>query len=416
MLRLKLTQNRSHVKCGKPNSLFALLDVAPEESAAVKGQKHHISLVIDCSGSMSGEKIENAKNAAISVVDSLDPNDLVSIVIFETEVKIVLDPTPASASGVKEAIRSIRAMGGTAMYGGMDAAFRILEKTISSGLVCRMEVFTDGHPNVEPIDNKSFLDLTRRARDSGITVDVFGIGEDYNESLLLQIAESGGGKWQHVSNSSELAKMVNEQVTEMQNTVILSPQLQITLMRGAEISKIAITKPVLQDIDPGMMRKSGDTTYIKIKDIIKGESQAIAMRVQIPVLDGGTEMSMLTASINEGSSKVAEQTAFITCSDDPALYNAEGDPGPRAVFSSSEATLLIRKGLDGDQKALETADTILKSLDAETVASLDEDAQATVINAKKISGDVQGEVSESELKQIKYDSTVISKKKQDGQR
>ena len=416
MLHLRLTQNRQHVKCGQPSTLFALLDISPDDSTRVIPRRHHVALVIDCSGSMDGKKLEDAKDSALDVAGSLAPGDLVSVVTFESDARVQLDPTPAEHRDVEKAIRSIRVGGGTAMHKGMSEGSRLLGQTVMPDMTGRLELFTDGMPNVEPYDDGSFERLASEISRAGITVDTFGIGDDYNESLLMKIAEIGRGKWQHVSDTSALTRMVKTQITEMQNTVMLSPQLQITLMPGAEISKIAVTKPVLLDLDPKMMTVSGNTTYIKLKDVIKDESQAVAMRIRVPALEGGQEKSMLTASVVGGESKVAEQTAYVSCTGDMELYNTEIDPNPRVIFSSSEATILLRRGLDGDSKAMEVADTILANIaDPETMKMLDDDAQTTVINAKKISGEVQGGVPESDLKRVRYDSTVISKKRQEGE-
>ncbi|MBT4327101.1 MAG: VWA domain-containing protein, partial [Candidatus Nitrosopelagicus sp.] len=86
MLNLKLSQNRQHVKCNQKTALFVSVEISPDETTKFIQRSHHVSLAIDCSGSMDGKKIHDAKQAAINVVQRLSPNDLVSIVTFETEV------------------------------------------------------------------------------------------------------------------------------------------------------------------------------------------------------------------------------------------------------------------------------------------------------------------------------------------
>jgi hypothetical protein len=204
-----------------------------------------------------------------------------------------------------------------------------------------------------------------------------------------------------------LTTIVGAQVTEMQNTVISNPQLQLTLMNGAELASAAITKPTLQEIQPEFRQTIGNTTSIGLKDIIKNESQTIAMRISVPSVEGN-DISFLTAVITEGENEIANQTAIISCTEDKELYNLEIDPSPRVLLSSTEATVLLRKGLDGDQDATELAKTILSNLDdPETTQLMDDDAHATVLNAKKISGDIQPGMSESDKKRVLHDTTVI---------
>ena len=416
MLNLRLSQNRRHVKCSHKTTLFASLEITPDESTQILQKKRHIALAIDCSTSMCGKKMDDAKNAAIEVVRSLDPQDLISIVVFESGVHVVLSPTPASDSGsIERAIRSIEAHGNTAMHGGMAMAFQVLRDAHAHDIISRMAVFTDGEPNIEPYGDDDFMDITRTIRDHGITTDVFGIGDDYNGPLLMRIAEIGRGKWKHVSDTDALTQIVSGQVEEMHNTVITNPQLQITLMEGAELRTLTITKPSLQEIDPESRRQEGNTTYVGLNDIIKDQSQTVVMRVAIPPIEG-SEVSFLTVAIVEGLNELEHKTGVISCTSDPDLYNLETDPSPRVILASSEATVLFRKGLEGDAEATRMANTILQSLDdPETTKLMDKDAHATVLNAQAVAGHIQPGMSESERKQVLHETTVIGTAHDGGQ-
>ena len=406
-LNLRLVQNRQHVKCGQKTTLFVLLEISPEESTQLVQKRRHVSLVIDCSGSMHGKKLDDAKNAAINVVNSLNPDDLVNIVTFASDVSVPLKPTPASDRSIEGVIRSIQAGGGTAMHGGIAVALEQLRDVSDGQTLNRIELFTDGEPNVEPYNDIDFMQISQAVRDNGMSLDAFGIGDDYNESLLMQIAETGKGVWEHVSDTEALTKMVTDHVNDMQNTIITNPNLQITLMPGAELVTASITKPTLQEIDPKLKIQSGNTTNIGLHDIMKGESQTVVMRVAIPPVEEN-DMTFLTASLTEGSNQVATESGTISCTHDKDLYNMEADPSPRIILASSEATLLFRKGLDGDDEATRMANTILKSLDdPETTKLMDADAQATVLNAKKIGNVAHLDMPESEKKQILHDTTVI---------
>ena len=412
MLNLTLSQNRQHVKCDQKTTLFALLEISPDESTQLVQKKNHVVLAIDCSGSMYGQKIENAKNSAISIVNSLSSDDLISIVTFETDVDVKLNPTSASDPNIENIIRSINVGGGTALYGGIAAGWQLMKQASSPDVISRLEVFSDGEPNVEPYDDDDFTQLVSNIRGDGFTLDVFGIGDDYNGPLLMQIAEIGRGKWEHVSDSEALTKMVNDQITVMKKTVIANPQLQLTLMPGSELLTVAITKPTLQEIGPESRKISGNTTYIGLKDIIKDESQTVAMRIAIPPING-ENVSFLTAAVTENSAEIGNHTCVISCTDDKELYNMEIDPSPRVILASSEATVLFRKGLEGDQEATQLANTIISSLDdPETTKLMDDDAYATIIQAKKISGHVQPDMSESEKKKILHETTVLSPAKE----
>ena len=164
MLDLKLSQNRQHVKCNQKTAVFVSLEVSPDETTKFIQKNHHVALVIDCSGSMYGNKIEDAKETAINVVRRLSHNDLVSVVTFESEVEIKLNSMSASDPSIENVIRSINVGAATALHGGISAAFQLLMQSSTPNMINRLEVFTDGEPNVPPYEDNDFVQLAQEIR------------------------------------------------------------------------------------------------------------------------------------------------------------------------------------------------------------------------------------------------------------
>ena len=411
MLNLKLAQNRRNVKCNNKDNLFVAVDLSPDEATQLIQKSHHVSLAIDCSGSMYGEALDDAKNAAIQAVSSLSPNDLVSIVAFETEAKVVLSATPANDSNIANVINSLEDGGGTAMYDGIDIAFDLLQKFITPNTINKLMVFTDGEPTVGP-DDKEIIKKCKEIRGAGVSVDVFGIGIDYNENLTKAISEAGGGKWEHIENTKDLQTTVMLQMTEMQKTVVSNPQLELSLMQGAELAEAAIITPTYQKIDLNDHQMSGNKISFGIKDIIIDQSQTIAMRLSVPSIQTTQPTPLVTARITEGSQEIAVETAQIACSDDPDIYNLETDPDPRVLFQSGKATQLIQQGIeDGDDEATKMGKTILSSLESDASSGdLGDEAQATVINAQELGGNLKPGMTDAQKKTIMHQSTQIGKK------
>ena len=405
---MRLTQNRLHVRCGQKTTLFTQLDITADPSAAPLGQRrHHVALAIDCSSSMSGQKIQAAKNTALRLVDSLSASDLVSIVTFASDATVALQPTAVSKQKISDVINSINVGGATALYAGISTAFEMLEQKSTPDTISRLMLISDGKPNMGQCHENDFEQLTENIRNRGITTDVFGIG-DYAAPLLMMMAEVGRGKWHHIADIDALTSMVNVQVTEMQKTVVANPQLSINLMPNAELATVAITKPTLQEINTKLWHVSDDTTRIGLKDIIKDVTQTVVMRVSLPPTEG-YGIPFMTATITDGNSTIASKTASISCTGDKNIYNLEADPNPRIILAGSEATLLLRKGLEGDEEATRVANTIISSLeDPETTRLLNNDARATVIGAKNVSENTQHEMSDAEKKQALHNTTVIS--------
>jgi len=191
----KCLANRTHVKSNSGSIVFIGIDLFADQSTVLQSRNLNICLAIDCSGSMQGEKIERAKESAIILARSLSPNDLISIVTFEYKVKVLLAPTSASEQDkIENVVRSITVGSATSLYGGLQKANDLASKNSKSGRITRIVLMTDGLPT-DKENPKDYEKLCKEIRKDGITVNPIGIGDDYNDELLLRISDSGGGEW-----------------------------------------------------------------------------------------------------------------------------------------------------------------------------------------------------------------------------
>jgi uncharacterized membrane protein/uncharacterized protein YegL len=152
-------------------------------------------LVIDKSGSMGGEKIEMAKEAARSAVALLGPSDKVGVIAFEGETYwVTSDIQPCTdKSAVLDRIASIEAGGGTVMYPAMEEAYEALSKTVAK--LKHVIILTDGIS--APGD---FQGITQSMAGARITVSTVGVGAGTDQNLLEEIARTGGGRYYFVED------------------------------------------------------------------------------------------------------------------------------------------------------------------------------------------------------------------------
>ena len=398
MLNLKLNQNRQFVKCSQKAELYVSLELSPDESTQLLQKSHHVALAIDCSYSMDDQPLANAKDAAIQAAKMLQPNDFVSIVAFSDEAIVMLSQSPAHNENIENVIRQLKVVGGTDLYGGMSKGFDLLQQTADPNTINKLILLTDGLPNGEKSEDDDFKELATKMRTAGVTIDVDGIGIGYNEKLTKLIAEYGGGKWYHIEDSTQLAKTVTVQITELEKTVITNPQLELRMMDGAKVLDASITKPVNEQIDLKQHQNTDEKITFGLKDVIKDQSQVIAMKIAVPPIQ--STQSLITAVVMEGNQEISNTTAEISCSDDPKQL-IEVDPSPRVLLQISEATELAAEG------KTELLETVLGTLTPEEKTHLSEDASKTVVDAEKLSGKNVDEMSEAEKKQFRHDATVI---------
>src|SRR5262249_42302366 len=149
----------------------------------------NVSLVIDKSGSMTGPKIEQAKEAAILALSRLSPRDRVSIIAFDHRVEVVVPAGPfENFEEMRSRIKRITPGGQTAIYAAVRQAAQSVKEAVSPEAVSRVILMSDGQANVGP---SSVADLERLGREiggEGISVTTIGLGLDYNEDLMTRLA------------------------------------------------------------------------------------------------------------------------------------------------------------------------------------------------------------------------------------
>jgi len=172
----------------------------------VKNRKIHavgaLMLVLDTSGSMSGQKLMLTKAAARQAIQSLGKADFAGVVSFDGETREVIPIQPVGDSRrFLPALSRIGAGGGTVMYPAMSLGYSRLARV--EAMVKHMIIVTDGQTQPGGFD-----ELTRKMRADGITVSTLAVGDDADVSLLRNISASGGGKFYRVLSPTAIPKIV----------------------------------------------------------------------------------------------------------------------------------------------------------------------------------------------------------------
>jgi len=412
-LNLKLLQDRTHVDSNREESpVFVQIEISPDENTKIKQVDHHICLVIDCSGSMlEGDKMEQAKSAAINLVRKLPSDDLISIVIFDSTANEILAPKPAfERQYIESTINSINIGGATAMYEGISLAFskpiaRVQQR--SPDVINTMLLITDGDPTTGKTDVSDFVQLAKEVRDGGVSLDAVGIGDEYGQDdehaqLLRQVAECGGGTWEHASDAGQVTKIVHTKYTERQKTVINNPKLQLTLLDTAELVEMYTIKPTIDRVEN--LPRNGNVVSIDLKDILKDQDQAVVLELIIPS-GNGTNLPLLRAAILEGDTEVASKSIEISYSPDKVLCKRVNQ-NVFWAFYSMKGTVKQRDGID-DPDAKKEGDKIAKTLPHPDDPILRGLGKETVKHLTKISGKNPGTISKSDKTKLKHDTTFI---------
>jgi Ca-activated chloride channel family protein len=250
----------------------------------------NLCLVIDRSGSMGGEKIAQAKNAAIEALHRLAPNDVFSLVAYDSSVETLV---PARLVGdgeeLEAQIRAIRAGGGTALYGGVTVGAAEIRKHIEDRrYVSRLILLSDGQANVGPSSPDELARLGSALIQEGISVTTVGVGMDFNEDLMTRLAQRSDGNTYFVASSRDLPRIFNNELGEVLSVVARSVVLTVEFPVGV--------RPLALIGREGSIR--GQCAEFTLNQLYGGQEKFALVEVEVSSSTAGSEREIAQARLS----------------------------------------------------------------------------------------------------------------------
>ncbi|MFN2228028.1 MAG: vWA domain-containing protein [Anaerolineae bacterium] len=287
-ITLNCRLNKAHLPVMNTQQLvYVLVEAVPGAAMAQVEMPLNLSLVLDKSGSMQGRKIENLRQAAKLVVDRLGPDDLLSIVAFSDRKYRIADSGPVDdPDGLKSKIDRIRDGGGTAISGGMAQGLAELEKGLADSSVdrvSRMLLLTDGQTFG---DEKQCKKLGAQAGDKGIVVHALGLGDDWNEDLLDEVAEASGGSADFIDSPDKIVPFFERAVQSMQDTVVQNAQMVLRLANDVTPRQVWQVLPMISNL--GYRPLSDRDVQVGLGELEKGQPRSLLVELLVGPRPAGT--------------------------------------------------------------------------------------------------------------------------------
>lgn len=258
-------------------AVYALVDIKAGSGTVLGAMPANFSLVLDRSGSMDGEKMDNLKEAVGYVVDHLSDNDLVAVTIFDDQVETLIPSQPArNRAEIKAKLANVIARGGTQISDGLKAGLAEVKKGYAKDRVNRILLLTDGQTWD---DEDACLKLAGEAGKQGIAITSIGIGDEWNEKLLLQIAELSRGNSHWIQNPISILDAFQQEVEGMQSVAATNLRVAARMSQGVSPYKVYITSPMIVDVSNRAVNSSTVMTEFGSLDGKKGQSILIETRI-----------------------------------------------------------------------------------------------------------------------------------------
>jgi Ca-activated chloride channel family protein len=336
---LTMTSRLSHpyITLGSTD-LFVTVEVTGAEVPGAKRSPVNLALVIDRSGSMSGYKLAQAKQAARHLVGLLREEDRLAIVHYGSDVKS-LPSMPATSSNrarMLEYIEGIWDEGGTNISAGLTTGQHQVAVARSQYQVNRIILISDGQPTEGVTDEESLKRVVKNIRAEGVTVSSLGVGTDFNEDLMQAFAEYGAGAYGFMEDAGQLASIFQKDLQQATTQVARNVELSFELPDGVQLGEVLGYRA----------HQAGRTVRVPMPDFSAAQTERVVARLTVSGSAVGQAVSVTGLKLaytdllkNAGVESAASLSAMVTDRHEEVVARQDKDATVYAVRARSAANL-----------------------------------------------------------------------------
>ncbi|MGJ3240948.1 MAG: FHA domain-containing protein [Anaerolineae bacterium] len=306
----------------------------------------NISLVIDRSGSMAGDKIDYTRQAAQFLVQHLGPQDTFSIVLYNDQVETLLAPERVSnKDAIAQLIERIRVRGTTNLSGGWLEGCMHVANHIATTTLNRVILMSDGLANRGVTDQNMLITMAKKKYNEGIATTTMGLGKEFNEDLMMEMAHAGGGAFYFIESPEVAPEIFNEELTGLLS--VIGQNLMITLVTDGDVT-------ALRQLNAYPVEVNGRQTSFRLGDIFAHEVKTLVLELAIPALEtiGEAQIATLRFDYDEITGDSTQHHTL----EYPVKVNVRADADQALPNQSVAQSVLLLQAANARRDAVQAAD------------------------------------------------------------
>lgn len=230
-------------------------------------------VVLDHSGSMSGDKIEHARAAVRTLISALGDGDRFALVTYSDFARTLIPlGAPGRRAAWYETVDSILPAGGTNLSSGLDAALAMIDAARTSGRTPRVVLISDGLANQGDASREGLVGRAARAARGEYALSTVGVGADFDEGLMAALADAGTGNFHFLAGASGLDRILSAEFATARENVATGLRVAIEPAAGVEVVDAA-GYPLARD---------GGAVRFQPGDLFAGQERRIWVTLRVP--------------------------------------------------------------------------------------------------------------------------------------
>lgn len=260
----------------KDGIVYMLITLKGDKIEITKDQQErlplNLSIVLDRSGSMGGDKIENVKEALHEITSLLSHNDRISLVTYDDYVETVYSSNHFDKHKFLNVVDEVYSRGSTNLEGGLRKGLKNVKMHDSSDYINRVILLSDGLANVGVSDAGQLANIVEELAGGNITVSTIGVGSDYDEHLMTSVARAGNGNYYFMEDSRDAERIFTEEFESVLNTVARDITIEFNIDNDFEVVR-------------GIGYELEDSSYYKPYDIYSEREVSYLFEIKAKDLD-----------------------------------------------------------------------------------------------------------------------------------
>lgn len=280
-VRLTATADRSAVMQNGDGAVHLEVALEPEPAlGAVERMPTDLVVVMDHSGSMQGDKLEQAKLALFGLIERVDARDRLGVVIFDDSAQVLFpleSPVGAARETWRARVRTVQSEGGTSIADGLDAGIGLIGDP-APDRVTRVLLLSDGQ---DPTPLERLTLRARRLQAKQGVLSTLGIGQDFEEKVMASLASAGTGAFYYLARPEVLASLLDAELKTATETYASGAELRLRVAEGVRVTSAGGIP----------LATEGGEAVVSIGSLYAGRPRKVWLTLNVPT-DGTGERAL----------------------------------------------------------------------------------------------------------------------------